>query len=50
MDENTCKREFDEWVKLLELHSARDLMQDPYNIWLEAWSVCSILKDNGKPH
>ena len=48
--ENICKREYESWLSLLKSHGHADMLTDPYNVWLEAWSVCSILKDNGKPH
>ena len=48
--EDICKREYEDWLKLLKNCSAESLLADPYNVWLEAWSTCSILKDNGKPH
>jgi len=37
------KQAFDDWVKLLEHTSNRDLLKDPYSIWVEAFSVGEIL-------
>lgn len=50
MNEDVCKKEYEDWLALLEKRNASGILADPYNIWLESWSVCSILKDNGKPH
>jgi hypothetical protein len=37
------KHAFDDWVKLLEHTSNRELLKDPYSIWMEAFSVGEIL-------
>ena len=37
------KKHFDEWVCLLEQTGNKDLLEDPYNIWLEAFHVATML-------
>jgi len=37
------KKAFDDWVNLLEHTANRDLLKDPYSIWVEAFSVGEIL-------
>lgn len=42
-DDVHVKQTFDDWVRLLEHTSNRDLLKDPYSIWVEAFSVGGIL-------
>jgi hypothetical protein len=44
MDESVVKREFDEWMELLRTTGNQDMLKDPYNIWLEAWSIAEFLR------
>ena len=37
------KQAFDDWVRLLNHTSNKELLKDPYSIWVEAFSVGSIL-------
>lgn len=37
------KQEYDDWVALLKRTGNEKLLEDPYNIWLEAWSVAVLL-------
>ena len=46
MDEQICKKEYDDWIETLHKRHAESLLNDPYNIWLEAWSVSEILVRN----
>lgn len=45
MDDPQIKQEFDDWIALLKKTGNEDLLKDPYNIWLEAWSVATILAE-----
>jgi hypothetical protein len=38
-----CKKEYDEWVKLLKELDREELLLDPYAIWQEAWHVASMV-------
>ena len=49
MDEKVIKQEFDDWVALLERTGNEDLLTDPYNVWLEAFSVATILAQKKDP-
>lgn len=42
MDEEQCRKEYEDWLSLLERRNAKDLLDDPYNVWLEAWSVATV--------
>ena len=49
-DDSLCRVEYDDWISLLERRNAKDLLDDPYAIWLEAWSVAEIrLRHEAKP-
>jgi len=37
------EKEYKDWLKLLKETNNEDLLKDPYNVWLEAWSVATIL-------
>lgn len=39
MDQKQIKQEFDSWVALLNKTGNSDMLQDPYNVWVEAWSL-----------
>jgi hypothetical protein len=39
------KKEFEDWVALLKRTGNEDMLNDPYNIWLEGWSSALIKKD-----
>lgn len=45
IDEKRIKQEYDLWIELLEKTGNKDLLKDPYNVWLEAWHVSQIKKD-----
>ena len=30
-------------MALLKARNAEDLLKDPYNVWLEAWSIATLL-------
>lgn len=42
-DDFHVKHAFDDWVRLLEHTSNRDMLKDPFSIWVEAFSVGGIL-------
>jgi hypothetical protein len=45
MDNSVIRKEFDEWIELLKATDNEDLLKDPYNIWLEAWSIAEFLRN-----
>ena len=45
-----CKKEYDEWVKLLKESKNEQMLQDPYAIWLEAWHVARITNSRETLH
>lgn len=44
-DHGTIEREYRMWVNLLTRVGKKDMLKDPYNIWVEAWSVASMLAE-----
>jgi hypothetical protein len=44
-DHGTIEREYRMWISLLTRVGKKDMLKDPYNIWVEAWSVASILAE-----
>lgn len=41
------KNGFDDWVELLEHTGNKDLLDDPYNVWLEAFHVATLVERHG---
>lgn len=44
------KSGFDDWVALLEQTGNKDLLDDPYNVWIEAFHVATLLERHGVLH
>lgn len=44
------KNGFDDWVELLEHTGNKDLLDDPYSVWLEAFHVGTLLERHGVLH
>ena len=42
MNEEQCRKEYDDWIELLRKRGALELLDNPYNVWLEAWSVATV--------
>jgi|APCry1669188970_1035186.scaffolds.fasta_scaffold206199_1 hypothetical protein len=38
------QKEFEDWVALLKRTKNEDLLNEPYNIWIEAWSLALLKK------
>jgi hypothetical protein len=41
------KNGYDDWIELLEHTGNKDLLDDPYNIWLEAFHVATLVERQG---
>lgn len=41
---------YNDWLKLLEQTDNKDLLQDPFNIWIEAFHVGTMLERHGVAH
>lgn len=41
---------YNDWVDLLKHTNNMDLLKDPYNIWLEAFSTATLLERIGVTH
>jgi hypothetical protein len=41
---------YNDWLKLLEQTDNMDLLQDPYNVWIEAFHVGTMLERHGIAH
>jgi hypothetical protein len=41
------KNGYDDWIELLEHTGNKDLLDDPYNIWLEAFHVATLVERHG---
>ena len=37
------KQEYDDWVALLRRTNNEDMLKDPYSIWVEAWSLATMV-------
>lgn len=37
-----CRKEYEDWVKLLKEAQAEALLSDPFAVWEEAWHVARI--------
>ena len=49
MNESVVKREFDEWVELLRSTGNEAMLKDPYNVWIEAWSLAWMFSQKKDP-
>jgi hypothetical protein len=41
--EQQIKTAYDDWVALLEHTGKTDMLKDPYQVWLEAYHVATLL-------
>lgn len=41
---------YQDWLKLLEQTDNKDLLQDPFNVWIEAFHVATLLERHGIAH
>ena len=37
-----CRKEYEDWLRLLKSAQAEDLLKDPFAVWQEAWHVARI--------
>lgn len=44
------KTGFDDWLELLEHTGNKDLLEDPYNVWIEAFHVGTMIERHGILH
>jgi hypothetical protein len=42
------KKEYESWISLLKRTDNEDLLKDPYNIWIEAFTVAILLSKKEK--
>jgi hypothetical protein len=42
------KKEYENWLALLKRTNNEDLLEDPYNIWIEAFTVATLLSKKEK--
>ena len=40
-----AQKEYDDWVLLLKTVNATELLDDPYNVWIEAWTIATLLAE-----
>ena len=40
-----AQKEYDDWVLLLKAVNATELLDDPYNVWIEAWTIATLLAE-----
>jgi len=48
MSHKDIRQSYEEWLKLLEETGNKDLLDDHFNVWLEAWHVASVLAHEKK--
>jgi len=41
---------YEDWIELLKHTNREDLLTDPYNVWMEAFHVGTLLERNGVLH
>ena len=37
-----CRKEYEDWCKLLKATNAEEILKDPFAVWEEAWHVARI--------
>ena len=48
--QDIIKNGFDDWVELLEHTGNPEMLKDPYNVWLEAFNVGTLIERHGTLH
>jgi hypothetical protein len=43
------EQEYKDWLELLKQTNNEDLLNDPYNVWLEAWTIATLLAKKDLP-
>jgi hypothetical protein len=43
------EKEYEDWVALLKARKAEDLLEDPINVWIEAWTIATIRTEMNQP-
>lgn len=43
------EQQYKDWVALLERTNNADLLKDPYNVWIEAWTLATALSQQKDP-
>jgi hypothetical protein len=46
---NVMEQQYKDWVALLERTNNADLLKDPYNVWIEAWTLATALAQQKDP-
>jgi hypothetical protein len=39
---DSMEQEYKDWIALLDRTGNNDLLKDPYNVWVEAWSLALL--------
>jgi hypothetical protein len=42
------KQEYEDWIALLKRTKNEELLKDPYNIWIEAFTIATVLLSKEK--
>jgi hypothetical protein len=45
----TMEQQYKDWLALLKRTDNEDLLKDPYNVWIEAWSLATSLAEQKDP-
>jgi hypothetical protein len=45
----TMEQQYKDWLALLKRTDNEDLLKDPYNVWVEAWSLATVLAEQKDP-
>jgi hypothetical protein len=43
------EQQYKEWVALLKRTNNEDLLEDPYNVWIEAWTLATAFAQQKDP-
>lgn len=50
MEQDVIKNGYDDWVALLTYTGNRDMLNDPYAVWVEAFHVATLFERHGIIH
>lgn len=49
-EQDVIKNGYNDWVELLNYTGNSDMLNDPYNVWLEAFHVATLFERHGIIH
>jgi hypothetical protein len=46
---NAMEQQYKDWIALLKRTNNEDLLNDPYNVWIEAWTLATSFAQQKDP-